>query len=56
MPAINFNFISNNIKGLQLTKNRIKLFDYFISKLAPSGFLFASGNSFNQGNQTKMKR
>ena len=41
MPAINFNFISNNLKGLKLTKKRIKLFEYFISKLAPSGVLFA---------------
>ena len=41
MPAINFNFISNNLKGLKLTKKRIKLFEYFILKLAPSGVLFA---------------
>ena len=27
MPAINFNFISNNVKRLELTKKRIKLFE-----------------------------
>ena len=32
MPAINFNFISNNSKGLKSTKKRIKLFEYFKSK------------------------
>ena len=41
MAAINFNFISNNVKGLKLTKKRIKLFEYFKSKLAASGVLFA---------------
>ena len=41
MPAISFNFISNNVKGLKSTKKRIKLFEYFKSKLAPSGVLFA---------------
>ena len=41
MSAINFNFISNNVKGLKSTKKRIKLFEYFKSKLAPSGVLFA---------------
>ena len=41
MIPINFNFILNNVKGLKLTKKRIKLFEYFKSKLAPSGVLFA---------------
>ena len=40
MPAINFDFISNNVKGLKLTKKRTKLFEYFTSKLAPSGIIF----------------
>ena len=40
MPEINFNFISNNVKGLKSTKKGIKLFEYFKSKLAPSGVLF----------------
>ena len=41
MLANNFNFTSNNVKGLKLTKKRIKLFEYFKSKLAPNGILFA---------------
>ena len=56
MPAINFNYISNNVKGFKLTKKRIKLFEYFKSKLAPSAVRFAQKNSFNQGNRTKMER
>ena len=42
MPAINFNLISNNVKGLNLTKKQIELFDNFKSKTASSGVLFAS--------------
>ena len=41
MTAINLNFISNNVKRLKSSKKRIKLFEYFKSKLAPSGVLFA---------------
>ena len=41
MSAINFNFVSNNVKGLKSTKKRLKLFEYCKSKLAPSGVLFA---------------
>ena len=39
MAAINFNFISNNVKGLKLTEKRIELFEYFKSKLAPGDVL-----------------
>ena len=41
MAAINFKFISNNVKSLKLTEKRVNLFEYFKSKLAPSGVLFA---------------
>ena len=41
MPEINFNFISKNVKRIKSTKKRIKLFQYFKSKLAPSDALFA---------------
>ena len=56
MPAINFNCISNNVKGLKLTKKWIKLFEYIKSKLAPSAVRFARKNSCNQGNRKKMER
>ena len=36
MAAINFNFISINVKGLKLTKKLIKLFEHFKSEHAPS--------------------
>ena len=41
MPAINFAFLTNNDRGLKLTKKRIKSLEYFKSKLAFSSVLFA---------------
>ena len=36
----NLNFLTNNVKGLQSSKKRIKLIEYFKSKLNHNGFLF----------------
>ena len=41
MSHINFNFLSNNVKGMQSSKKRLKQFEYFKSKLKPSGLLFS---------------
>ena len=35
-----FNFLSNNVKGLQSSKKRLKLFQYFKNKISPKGILF----------------
>ena len=48
MPAINFNFISNNVKGLKSTKKRIKLFECFKSKFAPSDVIFVQETHSNK--------
>ena len=40
MSHINFNFLSNNVKGMQSSKKRLKQFEYFKSKLKPNGLLF----------------
>ena len=37
---LNFNFLTNNVKGLQSSKKRIKMFEYFKSKMVPHGILF----------------
>ena len=55
MPTINFNFISNNIEGLKLTKNWIKLFEYFKSKLTPRGVLFAQTTHSTKAIEQKCK-
>ena len=36
----NLTFLTNNVKGLQSSKKRIKLIEYFKSKLKYNGFLF----------------
>ena len=35
-----FNFLSNNVKGLQSSKKRLKLFQYFKNKISPKCILF----------------
>ena len=40
MSHINFNFLSNNVKGMQSSKKRLNQFEYFKSKLKPNGLLF----------------
>ena len=36
----NLTFLTSNVNGLQLSKKRIKLIEYFKSKLNHNGFLF----------------
>ena len=40
MDAINFNFLRNNVKGLQTSKKCLKLFNYFKYKIFPNAILF----------------
>ena len=37
---LNFNFLSNNVKGLQSAKKRLKLFNFSKNKIGPKGILF----------------
>ena len=37
---LNFNFLTNNIKGLQFSKKRVKMFEYFKNKIGHRGTLF----------------
>ena len=55
MIALNINFLSNNVKGLQSCKKRAKLFEYFKSKLAPNGILFAQETHSSRDIETKWK-
>ena len=36
----NLNFLSNNVNGLNSSKKRIKMFEYFREKIANNGILF----------------
>ena len=35
-----FNFLSNNVKGLRSSKKRLKLFQFFKNKISSKGILF----------------
>ena len=37
---LNFNFLTNNVKELQSTKKRLKLFNFLKNKIGPKGILF----------------
>ena len=37
---LNSNFLSNNVKGLQSTKKRLKLFNFLKNKIGSKGILF----------------
>ena len=37
---LNFNFLTNNVKGSQSTKKRLKLFNFLKNKIGPTGILF----------------
>ena len=55
MNVINFNFIANNVKGLQLSKKRLKLFGYFRNKLSSNGILFLQETHSTINNELKWK-
>ena len=42
----NLTFLTNNVKGLQSPRKRIKLIEYFKSKLNHNVFLFFTRNTF----------
>ena len=45
--ATNYNFISNNVKGIQASKKRLKLFEYLKQNINFNGFiLFQETHSY----------
>ena len=43
----NLTFLTNNVKGLQSSKKRVKLIEYFKNRLNRNGFLFFTGNTLH---------
>ena len=37
---LNFNFLTNNVRGMLCTKKRVKMLEYLKSKIGPKGILF----------------
>ena len=40
MNINNSKFISNNVKGIQMSEKRIKMFEYLKNIISPNGFIF----------------
>ena len=40
MNSDNFKFISNNVKGIQKSEKRIKIFEYLKNSISPNRFIF----------------
>ena len=36
----NYNFISNNVKGIKASEKRLKLFEYLKNNIKDNGFIF----------------
>ena len=47
MSSVKFNLISNNVKGLQSYKKRLKIFEYLKNKIVPMAFF--ARNTFHEG-------
>ena len=56
MGEINFNFLYNNVKGLQTSKKLLKLFNYFKNKIFPNGILFLQETHFTKESEVKVER
>ena len=40
MNSDNLKFISNNVRGIQKSEKRIKIFEYLKNSISPHGFIF----------------
>ena len=55
MGAINLDFFCNNVKGLQTSKKRLTLLNYFKNKYFPNGILFLQETHSTKENEIKWK-
>ena len=46
LSTSNFNFLSNNVKGLQLSIQRLKLFQFFKNEISSKGIVFTRNTFF----------
>ena len=43
---LNFNFLTNNVRGMLSTKKLVKMFEYLKSKIGPKRYFISTRNSF----------
>ena len=55
MSSIKFNLISNNVKGLQSYKKRLKIFEYLKYKKGPNGILLLQETNSTVENEIRWK-
>ena len=51
---LNFNCLSDNVKGLQSTKKQLKLFNFLKNKIGPKGIFFLQGTHPSEETEKKM--
>ena len=51
----NLSFITNNVKGIQSIKKRLKLIEYFKSKITTHGTLFLQETHFSSDDEQKWR-
>ena len=53
--ATNYNFISNNVKGIPASKKRLKLFEYLKQNISFNGFILFQETHFSFNNEKQWK-
>ena len=56
LPNNSVSFITNNVKGMQSSKKRLKLMQYFKDKIGSNGVLFLQETHSDQQSRTKMEK
>ena len=51
----NYNFISNNVKGIKASEKRLKLFEYLRNNINNNGFVFLQGTQSSLNDEQKWK-
>ena len=51
----NYNFISNNVKGIKASEKRLKLFEYLKNNISDNGFIFLQETHSLSNDELKWK-
>ena len=51
----NYNFISNNVKGIKASEKRLKLFEYLRNNINSNGFIFLQETHSSSNDEQKWK-
>ena len=51
----NYNFISNNVKGIEVSEKQLKLFEYLRNNINNNGFIFSQETQSSSNDEQKWK-